>query len=453
MSRSPEVAADPDRLAWFDEARLGLFVHFGLYSLAARHEWSMTYERRDLEDYQRYLDVFDPDRFDAADLARRARRAGMRYAVLTTKHHEGFCLFDSAHTDYTAPAACGRDLVREFVDAMRAEGLRVGFYHSLLDWSHPDFTIDRNHPLRDRPDREQLNAGRQMTRYRRYLHAQVRELLTHYGQIDYLFFDFTYPAQDGTGKGPEDWDAQSLLDMVRELQPECVVNDRLGIPGDLVTPEQYQPAAPMRDAAGAPQRWEACQTTNGSWGYDRDNHDHKSADLLIRMLVDSVGKNGNLLLNVGPDGRGALTAEDGQILARIEEWMQLHSASIHGAGAAEGVEAPPGTLLTQRGDRLYLHLTVWPMQHVHLSGLGERVRFARLLHDGSEVRHEMIDPGQEASNMTMGGLGRDVVTFHLPTRRPDVALPVIEIRLADRGTAAEDDDARTGRPDRTQHQE
>lgn len=419
--------------SWFDEARFGLFVHFGLYSIPARHEWSMTREQRDLEDYRRYAEVFDPDRFDARELARTARAAGMRYAVLTTKHHEGFSLFRTAQRTvpgYSTPEVCGRDLVAEFVEAMRAEGLRVGFYHSLIDWSHPDFTLDEHHPLRER----EATAGepaRDMSRYRAHLHAQVRELLTGYGTIDYLFFDFTYPGP--AGKSAEDWDAEGLLAMVRELQPDCLVNDRLGIPGDLVTPEQYQPAAPMRDADGAPVRWEACQTLNGSWGYDRDNEDRKSADLLVRMLVDSVGKDGNLLLNIGPDGRGGLVPADVSLLAEIGRWMALHGDSVHGAGAADGLEAPPGCLLTRRGDRLYLHLAAWPMQHVHLHlpARWGQVGFARFLHDGSEVVSTRIDPSQQGWNTVVGGIGEDVVTFHLPVRRPAVLLPVIEIRLVD----------------------
>lgn len=414
-------------VAWFDEARFGLFIHFGLYAIPARHEWVMSRELRDPDEYARYAEEFDPDRFDAADLARTARAAGMRYAVLTTKHHEGFSLFETAHSDYSAPAVCGRDLVREFVDAMRAEGLRVGLYHSLIDWHHPDFTIDEHHPLRGRDDVDALNATRDMDRYRAFLHAQARELLTGYGQIDYLFFDFTYPGPHG--KGPEDWDAEALLAMVRELQPGCLVNDRLGLLGDLVTPEQYQPAAPMRDEQGELVRWEACQTLNGSWGYDRDNLDHKSPDLLVRMLVDSVAKNGNLLLNIGPDGRGALTPVDRATLGALGEWMALHGDSVHGAGPADGVDAAQGTLLTRRGDRLYVHLTAWPMQHLHVRGLAGRVRFARLLHDGSEVPFETIDPERRAWNTTARGLGADVVTFTLPIRRPDVLLPVLEIRL------------------------
>lgn len=426
MSSSSDLPAAVDT-AWFDEARFGLFVHFGLYSVAARHEWVLSRERRDPAEYARYAEVFDPDRFDAREIARLARRAGMRYAVLTTKHHDGFCLWGTERTAYNAVEACGRDLVREFADAARAEGLRVGFYHSLIDWTHPDFTIDEHHPLRDHPRRAELDAGRDMARYREHLRAQLHELLTGYGQVDYLFTDFTYPGPDG--KGPEDWDAEGLLAMVRELQPGCIVNDRLGVPGDLVTPEQYQPSAPMRGPDGETVRWEACQTLNGSWGYDRDNDDRKSPELLVRMLADSVGKDGNLLLNIGPDGRGAVDPRDRAILEAIGDWMDLHERSVHGAGAETTFPAPEGTFVTRRGDRLYLHLAVWPLQHLHVPGLAGRVRFARLLHDGSEVPVSTIDPAQQASNTTVGGIGADVATFQLPIRRPPVLLPVIEVLL------------------------
>ena len=315
--RSPAESIDPH--AWFDHARFGLFVHFGSYAIPARHEWVMSREQIAPEEYEKYVELFDPDRFDARLIARTAREAGMRYAVLTTKHHEGFCLWDSALTDYSTATSCGRDLVAEFVDALREEGLRVGFYHSLIDWHHPDFTVYHVHPRRDDPDAHALNEGRDMARYREYLHAQVRELLTGYGPVDYVFFDFTFAEdKDGwRGKYPEDWEAEKLLALVRELQPQAVVNDRLGIPGDLVTPEQYQPDAPMRDAAGELVVWEACQTLNGSWGYDRDNTSFKDPDLLVRMLVDTMSKGGNLLLNIGPDGRGAIPVRDAGTLAAL----------------------------------------------------------------------------------------------------------------------------------------
>lgn len=412
---------------WFTHARFGLFVHFGLYSAAARHEWVQNYERLTEAEYRPYFDHFDPDRFDAPALARAARGAGMGYAVLTTKHHDGFALWDTALSDFSAPVACGRDLVAEFVAACRAEGLRVGLYHSLIDWHHPDFTVDAHHPLRDAPDRDALNAGRDMARYRAFLHGQVRELLTGYGPIDYLFFDFSYPGP--RGKGAEDWDAGTLLALCRELQPDMLVNDRLGVPGDLVTPEQYQPTSPLLDAAGAPQLWEACQTMNGSWGYHRDNVDHKPADLLVRMLADSVAMDGNMLLNIGPDGRGALTPQDAATLASIGGWLELHRDAIVGAGHAPFTPPREG-VYTASGSTLYLFLHTWPLGHVHLPDLAGRVSYARLLHDGSWLRTTASDPDQKPSNMTPAGERAGTLTVHLPVRRPDVLLPVVELTLS-----------------------
>lgn len=418
------------RQQWFDEARFGLFVHFGAYSGAARHEWVRNYERLTIEDYQPYVDHFDPDRFDARAIARAARGAGMGYAVLTTKHHDGFCLFDSALTDYSSPRVCGRDLVAEFVEACRAEGLRVGLYHSLIDWHHPDFTVDWVHPLRDEPNRDELNAGRDLGRYRDYLHGQVRELLTNYGRIDYLFFDFSYGTSDDgqPGKSAPEWDSPRLLAICRELQPDMLVNDRLGIPGDFVTPEQYQPTAPLVDAEGVPQVWEACQTMNGSWGYHRDNTDFKSPELLVQMLVDSVSMDGNMLLNVGPDGRGAITPHDRETLAAIGDWMELHRDAVVGAGHADFTPPREG-VYTRRGDRLYLHLFSWPLGFVHCPGLADEVTYARFLHDGSWLRTTATDPSQQASHMTPAGEAPGTLTVHLPVRRPDVLVPVIELTL------------------------
>ncbi|MDQ7877490.1 alpha-L-fucosidase [Microbacterium sp. QXD-8] len=416
------------RQQWFDEARFGMFVHFGLYSAAARHEWVQNYERLTDEDYRQYFEHFDPDLFDARALARRAKETGMGYVVLTTKHHDGFALWDTAVSDFNSVAACGRDLVREYVDALREEGLRVGLYHSLLDWHHPDFTVDWNHPRRG-DDVAALNEGRNMARYREFLHAQVRELLTDYGRIDYLFFDFTSPeTMDGlAGKGPEDWDAEALLAMCRRLQPEMLVNDRLGIPGDFVTPEQYQPTAPLM-TDGEPQVWEACQTMNGSWGYHRDNTEQKSATLLVQMLADSVSMDGNMLLNIGPDGRGAIAPRDERTLSEIGEWMRLHRGSIVGAGHADA--APPREgVYTRRGRRLYLHLFSWPLGSVHLPDLAGRVSYARFLHDGSWLRTSVADPSQVASNLTPAGEAEGTLTVHLPVVRPDVLVPVIELTL------------------------
>jgi alpha-L-fucosidase len=422
-----DVSSDRvQRLRWMREARFGLFVHWGLYSVAARHEWVKQRERLDDAAYQRYFEHFDPDCYDPQRWAKLARQAGMQYAVLTTKHHDGFCLWDSALTGYKATnSPAGRDLVRPWVEAFRAEGLRVGFYHSLLDWHHPAFPIDGLHPQRDDEEAKIAAKDRDIAHYADYLHGQVRELLTGYGQVDYLFFDFSYPGRTWGGKGRDDWRSQELLDLVYSLQPNVVVNDRLDLDGDVVTPEQYQPTGPMAEGG---RLWEACQTLNGSWGYDRDNLDWKTSGQLIRMLVDGVSKDGNLLLNVGPTGRGEFEPRAVEILTAIGAWTGPNARSIYGAGPAT-YTPPPDARYTQRGDRLYLHLFAWPFRHVHLPGLAGKVNFAQFLHDGSEIATEVIDPAQQAQNTTMAGLGTDVLTLNLPVHQPDVDVPVIELFL------------------------
>jgi alpha-L-fucosidase len=257
------------------------------------------------------------------------------------------------------------------------------------------------------------------------LHGQVRELLTRFGTIDYLFFDFSYAGrpQIWGGKGAEEWGAKELLELVRELQPDILVNDRTGLPGDFITPEQYQPAGPL------PTAWEACQTLNGSWGYDRDNYDYKSPELLIRMLIDGVSKDGNLLLNVGPTGRGLIDPAAQQTLAAIGDWMRLHERSIRGCGASEH-QAPPDCRYTQNGDRLYLHLFSWPLKHVHLPGLAGKVRYAQLLSDASEIKLVTADPTRANENTQPGGQPVGTLTLALPVRRPETAVPVIELFLA-----------------------
>ncbi|MBQ6599320.1 MAG: alpha-L-fucosidase, partial [Lentisphaeria bacterium] len=218
--------------SWFTHDRFGMFIHWGLYSMPARHEWIRNYEQISNEDYEKYFDQFNPDLFDASEWAAAAKNAGMKYVVFTTKHHEGFCMFDSQYTDYKSTnTKCGRDLLREVVDAFRAEGLKIGLYHSLIDWHHPDFTIDSIHPLRNHPDREALNQGRDMSRYRTYLHNQTREILTNYGDIDIIWFDFSYPKAEYNPKGHDEWGSEELVKMIRSIRPSILINNRLDLPG------------------------------------------------------------------------------------------------------------------------------------------------------------------------------------------------------------------------------
>jgi alpha-L-fucosidase len=429
MPKTPEPTVGDT--SWFIHDRFGLFIHWGIYSVAARHEWVKHRERIRDEDYQRYFDAFDPDLYDPAAWAREAANAGMKYFVVTTKHHDGFCLWDSALTDYKAPnTPAGRDVLRPMVEAFRAQGFKVGFYHSVIDWHHPEFPVDGLHPQRDEVAFREAQEGRDIRKYAEYLHGQSRELLTQFGKISILWYDFSYSQMDwgwSKGKGKDDWQSEKLLAMVRQLQPGIIVNDRLEIGGDIKTPEQYQPRAWM-EVDGQPVVWEACQTLNGSWGYDRDNLDWKPVVMLVRMLVDTVSKGGNLLLNVSPNARGEFEPKAIERLRGMGEWMRLHGRSIYGCTASD-FTPPPDCRYTQAGNRLYLHLFAWPFRHVHLGGLAGRVEFARLLSDGSEVRMIEIDPHQPAQNTTPGGSQPDTLTLELPIQKPDVAVPVVELLL------------------------
>ncbi|MGO8371198.1 alpha-L-fucosidase [Rhizobium ruizarguesonis] len=427
------LALPEEKKAWFVHDRFGMFVHWGLYALPARHEWVKSREELNDADYQKYFDHFDPDLYDPREWARRAKAAGMKYVVLTTKHHEGFCLWDTKATDFKVTnTPYGRDLLGPFVDAFRAEGLRIGFYYSLIDWHHPDFTVDPRHPQRNHPDALKINEGRDMHRYAAFMREQVRELLTDFGQIDIMWFDFSYPQWklgELVGKGHQDWESEKLVRLVRELAPDIIINNRLDLAGlqpDIVTPEQYMPRArPLRD--GRRVVWEACHTLSGSWGYHRDEDTWKSTEQLVQMLVGTVAMGGNLLMNVGPTARGTLDHRAIAALAAYEEWMALHERSIVGCTQSD-FAAPADCRLTQNGDRLYIHLFNWPYRHLHFDALAGQVEYAQFLHDGSEVTWLRASANTLWAN-TQFPVGEDQLTFVLPVRRPQIVVPVIEVKL------------------------
>lgn len=424
---------------WFVKDRFGMFIHWGLYSMPARHEWIRHNEEIKDEDYQKYFERFNPDLFDPKAWAKAAREAGMKYFVITTKHHEGFCMWDTKHTDYkvtNTPAK--RDLLREVVDAFRAEGIRVGFYYSLIDWHHPDVILDnRVGPYRNLSDeeRKKKNEGRDMKRYAEYMRNQVRELLTNYGKIDILWFDFSYPSKDGDpehGKGQNEWESEELVRMIRSLQPDIILDNRLDLPdeGDIQTPEQYTPDEPLKDKDGNPLVWEGCQTFSGSWGYFRDEQTWKSPKQCIDMLVNHVSRNGNLLMNVGPTSRGFLDDRAMNCLKAYAEWMHLHSRAIYGCAAApDGIKAPQDCRYTynKETNRLYLHLMNWPFKHIHLSGLAGKVAYAQLLNDGSEIRFR--EQNKEVNCALNSETPENALTLELPVNKPDVEVPVVELFL------------------------
>ena len=427
--------SSPGNTDWFVNDRFGMFIHFGLYAMPARHEWVMSHERTPVEAYEHYFKYFNPDMFDAREWARTAKKAGMKYAVLTTRHHEGFCLFDTQYTDYKITnTPFGRDLVKEYVEAFRAEGLKVGFYYSLLDWHHPDYTIDKHHPRRDDPDAAEQNKTKNLKNYAEYMRNQVRELLTNYGKIDILWFDFSigpsknYPQLGGKGKN--EWESEKLIALARQLQPGIMIDNRADIEQDISTPEQYQVDEWPRDKkTGELLTWEACQTFSGSWGYYRDEMTWKSPQMLIEMLCKTVALGGNLLMNVGPCARGYFDKRATDALNVYAEWMKYNSRSIYGCTMAEPeFKAPNGTVLTQSADekRLYIHLFSYPYRFLKMDNLADRIDYAQFLHDASEIQYDIGAPVHFGEGLTSS---EGSVFFKIPPVKPDVTVPVIEIFL------------------------
>lgn len=421
------------RLAWWTNDRFGMFIHWGTYSLAGRHEWVKKRERIDDETYQKYFDNFNPDLYNPREWAKLAKAAGMKYAVITSKHHEGFTLFDSKYTDYKVTnTPYGKDALKEWVDAFRAEGLKIGFYYSLIDWHHPEYTIDRNHPLSANSDEEykELNKNRDMSKYREYLKNQVTEILTNYGKIDILWLDYSFPTGEH-GKGRDDWNSVELIKLVRQLQPEIIVNDRLDLKEywggwDFTTPEQFKVKEwPTYDGEKIP--WETCQTFSGSWGYYRDEMTWKDNKQLLVLLIESVSKGGNLLLNVGPTGRGTIDYRAQEALLKMGEWMKYNSRSIYGCTQApDSFEVPDNTLLTYNPttNRLYVHLLDYPLQNFTLKGMKGKIKYVQFLHDASEIKIS-APTGYWINQETNEG----DVNLILPVVKPPVEIPVIEIIL------------------------
>ncbi len=428
-----QPAATQGDTSWFTHDRFGMFIHWGLYALPARHEWVKSRELIDDEHYQPYFDHFNPDLYDPQAWAAAAKAAGMKYVVLTAKHHEGFCLWDSQQTDYKAPnTPYGKDLLRPFVDAFREAGLRVGFYYSLIDWHHPDFPIDIYHPLRNHEDAAARNQSRDMSNYAAYMRAQVRELLTNYGQIDVIWYDFSYPGREYRGlpgKGHEDWQSEQLYALTRELQPKIIINNRLDLPADhtdIYTPEQVQPRAWLH-VDGQPVVWETCQTFSGSWGYHRDETSWKSPEQLVQMLINSVACGGNLLMNVGPTARGTFDDRAISALQVYGNWIRLHARAIYGCTQSE-FAAPADCRFTQNGNRLYLHVFSWPFRHIHLEGLAGKVDYAQLLNDASEIK---ILEHQAANDHVVAAVHANSIALEVPIIKPNVVVPVIELFLKD----------------------
>ncbi len=425
-STGSESAADP-RLDWWREARFGMFIHWGLYSIPAGEwndgtghaEWIRTTAQIPLSTYDRFVPQFDPVRFDADAWVRAAIAAGMRYLVITSKHHDGFCLFDSEQTDFDVMATpFRRDILRELTDACRRHALRIGWYHSIMDWHHPDYLPRRGW------ETDRSEEGADFERFTEYLHAQVTELLTNYGPIDVMWFD---------GEWERTWNherGRALYELCRTLQPGAIINNRVDVGrggmagltaegeycGDFGTPEQEVPATGFPGVD-----WESCITMNRHWGYNRADHDYKSTRELIRLLVDVASKGGNLLLNIGPKADGTFPEESLERLQGIGTWMATNGEAVHGTVASPFPAAPWGRCTMRRvGDRtrLYLHVFEWP-KHASsgllIPGVGNRDLRAWLL----------TDP--EGSLRTVRGTGTVAIEVPEDAPDPDCTVVVLEV--------------------------
>jgi alpha-L-fucosidase len=361
------------RLAWWQQARFGMFIHYGLYSLIEQQEWVMESEGIPIPEYEKLALHLKPKPGSVREWVRLAKRAGQKYVVLTTKHHEGFCLWDTKLTDYNAvKLGPGRDLVREFVEAARAEGLRVGLYYSLMDWHHPD-------GIRCATD----EAARR--RFVDFTHGLIRELLTNYGKIDILWFDVDKPLNT------DQWEADRMNQMIFDLQPEIVVNNRNGLDGDFSTPE-HKIEADNR-------AWESCETLNQGWGYQRTDDEWKSSRRVLNDLATCAQQGGNYLLNIGPEPDGTIPEATVRVLETVGRWMETNGESIYGTQGGASISFGNYTNFTRKGNTLYIHVYFWPSQTpaaewleffrkptvVAVGGVNAKVLSAKLLKTGQKV--------------------------------------------------------------------
>ncbi|MCG3147206.1 MAG: hypothetical protein PCFJNLEI_00644 [Verrucomicrobiae bacterium] len=344
------------RRRWWKEARFGMFIHWGLYSQLGRNEWAMNLERIPVPEYEKLAATWKPKPRCMREWAALAKRAGMKYMVMTTKHHEGFCLWDTKMTDYNAvQRGPRRDLVREYVEAAREVGLKVGLYYSLMDWHHPDGI---------RCAKEE--AARQ--RFVNFTRGCVRELMSHYGKIDILWYDVSWPLTS-----PQAWDSYRLNAMVRELQPHILINDRAQIPEDFGTPEEH-----IKPAAGD-RAWEACMTFNGSWGWQpTPPEDWLSSRKVLDMLRTCTANGGNLLLNIGPHPDGTVPREAVERLTAVGQWLKTYGGVVYGPVDRAGALTSGMGNWTRKGRQYYFWCSRWPGRELAIGALTWKLRGARL---------------------------------------------------------------------------
>lgn len=395
------TTAKAKRLEWFTAARFGMFVHWGIYSGIGRGEWARLQEGITDAEYHRVAADWRTVRpCPAREWAKLAKQAGMRYMVMTTKHHDGFCLWNTQQTDFNSvKIGPRRDLVREYVEACREQGLKVGLYYSLMDWDHPD-------------GRRCVKSESARRSFLDFTQGCVRELLTNYGKIDILWYDVAQPL-----KSAKAWESRKLNAMARRLQPEILINNRAYTEEDFGTPEgEIKPAKKGR-------AWEACMTFNGDWGFvERPEEDWVRAREVVRMLRTCTAHCGNLLLNIGPTPDGSVPPLAVERLRAVGRWLGSHGEVMYGA-----VDPATPSLQgwnhvgqwTRKGNTAYLWLCgLYPGKSLRLNGIGTKIKRAVLVGDGRtlSVRQD----------------GRVAVIGNLPASNPEKAcgIPVIRIEFA-----------------------
>jgi len=413
---NPETGETPQqflaRTRWWREAKFGMFIHWGIYSVPASAkggaEWYFYGTRMQVKDYEKFAAQFNPVKFDAAKWVRTAKEAGMKYIVITSKHHDGFCMFDTALTNYciTKATPFKRDPMKELARECRKQGIRLCFYHSIMDWHHPDYLPRRPWEAETRPA-----DGADLNRYIEYMKGQLRELLTHYGPIGVLWFD------GGWEHNEKELHSLEVNRMIRSIQPGILINDRNRLPEDFSTPEQTIPAGAMPNG----RLWETCMTINDTWGYTRDNTNWKSTTDLVHKLIDIASKGGNFLLNVGPTDLGEFPQPIVDRLEGIGAWLKVNGQAIYGTTQSPFRKLSFDGRCTRKGNTLYLHVFTWPEDGLKLEGLKTRVLWARALDGGERLAvTEESQPSPESA---------PILHIARPAKLNDIAT-VIELRLA-----------------------
>ncbi|MCR4395245.1 MAG: alpha-L-fucosidase [Candidatus Saccharicenans sp.] len=376
-----EKTGQRSRLDWFREAKFGLFIHWGVYSQIGREEWARELLQIPWAEYQKYARSFNPVNYNPRDWVKLAREAGVKYIVITSKHHDGFCLFDSAFTENDSLGArIKRDLLGELVQACREENLPIGFYYSIMDWYHPDY-LPRRSWEKDRPA-----GGADFKRYVRYMKSQLQELVLKY-QPAILWFDGEWEHKN------EDYEAIGIGRMLRQLKPDILINDRLfnrapGL-GDFGTPENYVPATGWRNEDGSLRLWEVCMTMNfNGWGYNHYETEFRNGPQLIRQLIEIASKGGNLLLNIGPRPDGTIQPEFVERLKQIGNWLRVNGEAIYGSEPSVFNKLPFFGRCTVKGNRLFIHVMGWPQdKKVVLPGLKNKVQKVYFLADRQKLNY------------------------------------------------------------------